>query len=96
MSQVVEQRVPDVVGTSERRWMVVIFNNDHTPYDSVVRVLMLATNCDMREAYIETWEAHTFGRAAVHFADRAECLAAAAIINTVGVRTAVCPEWEDA
>jgi len=77
----------------EGRYKVVIFNNDHTEYDEVVRVLMAATGCDLEEAAIETWEAHTFGQADVHFALEHVCYEVAAVIAGIGVRTTVQPEW---
>lgn len=78
-----------------RRWMVVIFNNDVTPLETVVEVLMLATQCDLEEAAIEAWEAHHLGQASVHFAGKDECDEAAGLISRVGVRTEVLPEWKD-
>jgi ATP-dependent Clp protease adaptor protein ClpS len=75
--------------------MVTIYNNDHTAYEVVVFTLMVATGCDEREAQIETWEAHHYGKAAVHFASQKECEEVAAIISSIGVRTEVTPEWPD-
>ena len=75
--------------------MTVIFNNDFTQVDDVVAVLIEATRCPIEEARIETWEAHHFGRAAVHFAAREECERAASIISRIGVRTEVSPEWSE-
>ena len=75
--------------------MVVIFNNDTNSMDEVVEVLMRATGCDLDEAYIEMWEAHTYGKAPVHFASRSECEEAASIISSIGLKTEVAPEWED-
>ncbi len=79
----------------ESRWMVTIFNNDWTPIQDVVDVLMTATGCTLEEAAIETWEAHHFGKAPVHFADQVECERAARVINAIGVVTEVGPEWND-
>ena len=83
------------LGALTARWMVVIFNNDATSMDEVVNILMEATGCDVHEAYIEMWEAHTFGRAPVHFASEQECEQVATVIQTVGVVTEVCLEWGD-
>lgn len=77
------------------RWMLVIFNNDHTTVGEVIAVLMLATGCDQEEAEIETWEAHHFGKAAVHFGTIGECAKAAKIIGRVGVLTEIRKEWEE-
>ncbi len=82
-------------GARTARWMVVIFNNDATSMDEVVNILMEATGCDVNEAYIEMWEAHTFGKAPVHFASEQECVQVATVIQTVGVVTEVCLEWGD-
>ena len=75
--------------------MVVIFNNDHNSADEVVNVIMEATACDIQEAYIEMWEAHTFGKASVHFAGHDECESVAAIISQIGVTTEVSLEWPE-
>jgi ATP-dependent Clp protease adaptor protein ClpS len=56
---------------------------------------MRATQCDEEEAFIEMWEAHTFGKAAVHFAGREECDKAAVIIASIGVKAEVMKEWND-
>ncbi len=75
--------------------MVVIFDNDFTPIDDVVRTLMYATGCDLEEACVETWEAQQYGKAPVHFAGEPACLAVAAMIESIGVRTEVKKEWDD-
>ena len=77
------------------RFMVVIFDNDFTPMDEVVQVLIESTGCDVEEAYMEMWEAHHFGKAPVHFASESICHAVANIINTIGVSTEVAKEWLD-
>jgi ATP-dependent Clp protease adapter protein ClpS len=88
---------PEVLGpeTQSGRWMVVMYNNDHNSMDEVIEVLMVATGCDIQEAYIEMWEAHTFGKASVHFANRQECDDAAGIISAVGIKTEVTLEWQE-
>jgi ATP-dependent Clp protease adapter protein ClpS len=90
------QLAPEINDTSlSGRWMTVIFNDDHTPMDLVVLTIMVATRCDTTEAEIETWEAHTYGKAPIHFASEAECNQVASVIRTIGVKTEVCLEWED-
>ena len=49
----------------------------------------------VEEAEIETWEAHTYGKAPVHFSSKEECERAAGVIATIGVKTEVAPEWDD-
>ena len=79
----------------EGRWMVVLFNDDFTPMDDVVEILMTATECSVNEAYTEMWEAHHFGKAPVHFASVEECHRVAAVIGSIGLKTEVAPEWID-
>ena len=95
MSQTLQ--IPEILdgGAGRGRWMTVIFDNDHNSMDEVVEVLMRATGCDEEEAGIEMWEAHVYGKAPVHFAAREECQRAAGVIERIGVRTEVAPEWED-
>ena len=96
MSQIVLE--PNVTDGSTRlgRWMVLIFNNDTNSMDEVVDILMIATQCDLDEAMMETWEADTYGKAPVHFSiHRSECQEIAAKISSIGVKTEVAPEWED-
>ena len=75
--------------------MVVIFNNEINSFDEVILALIQATGCDLEEAEIEAWEAHHYGKAPVHFADKEACLDAAAVISSIGVKTEVSPEWQD-
>jgi hypothetical protein len=77
------------------RFMAVIFNNDVTPFEDVVQAIMRATGCVVDEAYMEAWEAHTFGKAAVHFSSQEACAAVATIISHIGVKTEVRPEWDE-
>lgn len=75
--------------------MVVMFNNDTNTFDQVIDVLIKATGCDIQEAEIEVWEAHTYGKAPVHFSSRSACEEAARVISGIGVKTEVAPEWND-
>lgn len=77
------------------RWMVIIYNNETNSMEEVVEILVRATGCDFDEAEIEMWEAHTFGKAPVHFSTKAECEDAASIISSIGVKTEVAREWND-
>ena len=95
MSQTAIKPQIDRPGVSTGRWMVVIYNNDYTPFDMVILALVRATGCDLREAQTETWEAEHYGKAAVHFAAKTECEKAADIISSIGVKTEVTPEWTD-
>lgn len=81
-------------GTGTDGWVTIIFNNDHNDQGEVIQVLMLATGCGFDEAYCEMWEAHTFGKAPVHFASENECRQAAETISGIGVKTEVRREWD--
>ena len=70
-------------------YTVVIYKNDHNSFDQVIAVLMHATECELQEASLEAWEAHTFGSAKVHHAPQVECKHVARIISSIGVRTEV-------
>lgn len=95
MSQTLLQPELSDAGTTRGRWMVVIYNNETNSFDEVILALMQATGCDVEEASIEAWEAHHYGKAPVHFAGKSECDETAAMISRIGVKTEVCPEWED-
>lgn len=90
---ILEQQPMDA--TKQGRFMTVIYDNDHTPIDMVIITIIAATGCTVEEAQIETWEAQTYGKAAIHFASEKECQAVAAKMMTIGVQANVQPEWED-
>jgi hypothetical protein len=95
MAQTLAQIENSPVEALSGRWMVRIFNNDHTPVLAVIHILMVATGCSREEAEIETWEAEHYGQASVHFDGEIECRRVAGVIDKIGVQTAVCPEWEN-
>lgn len=94
MSQTIFEQQKDETGHAGR-YMAVIHNNDHTPYDLVLLTVMAATECGVEEAEIETWEAHHYGKAPIHFDTQAECERVAQVVGAIGVKTTVCPEWND-
>ncbi|MBV6458093.1 MAG: hypothetical protein HONBIEJF_01216 [Fimbriimonadaceae bacterium] len=77
------------------RWKVVIHNNSTNTFEEVILALIEATGCTLEEAQIETWEAHHYGRADVHFDSERKCSDAAKVIARIGVQTDVVPEWND-
>lgn len=94
----VEQLAPEVLDGSpgyDGRYMTVIFNNDYNSFGEVVESIVEATGCEFSEAYMETWEAHHYGKASIHFDTQVACCAVAAIVSRIGVKTEVRPEWED-
>lgn len=94
ISPLLERRLDDIQETLGR-YRVIIYNNDTTPFEAVVRTLVEATKCSLEEAEIEAWEAHTFGSASVHFASEPDCHVVARVIESIGVRTEVRKEWDD-
>lgn len=95
MSQTITSPVENESSLRSARWMTVIFNNDVTPFDLVVITIMAATECGVEEAEIEAWEAHTYGKAPIHFSSEEECQIAASVMRSIGVKAEVCPEWND-
>lgn len=83
--------IRDIQRTGE--YVVVIHDNDTNSIDEVIAVLIHATECDLQEASLETWEADTFGTAKVHFSTQSECTHVARIISTVGIKTEVRKEF---
>lgn len=96
MSQILEQLQTQGPETSKSRWMAIIFNDDFIGYNDVISALMLATHCQLEEAQMETWEAHHYGKAPVHFASKSECEGVVRKLQTIGLKTEVVPEWSDA
>jgi hypothetical protein len=92
---ILHPEISDASPKSKGRWMVMIFNNADNQFEDVVDVIMRATMCSKEEAVIETWEAHTYGKAPVHFSSRRDCVEVAGIIEDIGVQTEVRPEWDE-
>jgi len=75
-----------------RDWIVTVFNNDHNTYDEVIMILLVATECSMEEAEIETWEIDHLGKSVVHHGSESECHDVAKVISTIGIRVEVAQE----
>jgi ATP-dependent Clp protease adaptor protein ClpS len=95
MSQTFVQ--PELIdsGIGSGRWMVLIYDNESNSFDEVIGILMRSTGCGTQEAYFETWEAHTYGKAPVHFSSQSECEVVAAMVASIGVKTQVRREWNE-
>ena len=72
--------------------IVVIYDNDKNTYEEVTSILMLATQCTLQEAEIETWEVDHLGKSVVHHGGEGECQRVAGIIRTIGMRVEVIEE----
>jgi ATP-dependent Clp protease adapter protein ClpS len=95
MSRTILQPEIRDTGTGSGRWMVVLYNNDYNTFEQVIEILMRSTGCGLEEAAIEAWEAHTFGRASVHFSTKTECEIVGVMISSVGLKTEISREWDD-
>lgn len=73
----------------DRGWLVTVFNNDHNTYDEVTVILVIATQCTLEEAAMETWEIDHLGQSVVHISNEVECRKAAEIIASIGIRVEV-------
>ncbi len=75
--------------------MTIIYDNDHTPLDLVIMTVMIATQCTAEEAEIEAWETQAYGKAPIHFSSESECNHVAQVLEAIGVKTSVQPEWKE-
>lgn len=81
--------VPAPQQTDRGQWLVTVYNNDHNTYEEVMTILMIATQCDADEAYVEAWEIDHMGFCVVHQGKEDRCRQAAQIISTIGIRVEV-------
>ena len=70
-------------------YIVTVYNNEHNTYDEVMMILMVATECDADEAYMETWEIDHLGKSVVHRACEEDCKSVADVIASIGIEVAV-------
>ena len=70
-------------------YIVTVYNNEHNNYDEVMMILMVATECDAEEAYMETWEIDHLGKSVVHRACEEDCKSVADVIASIGIEVAV-------
>ena len=93
MSQILKQPEKSLEPCLDGRWITIIYNNDTTPMLVVVHTIKVLTGCDQQEAEIETWEAHHFGKASVHFSTKDECTRIAEGFARINVQASVHQEW---
>jgi len=79
-------------GPSTHHWIVTVYNNDYNTYEEVITILMVATGCDLDEAWTETWEIDNLGKSVVHHGDEEECNEVARVISRIGIRVEVSEE----
>lgn len=84
---------PDVSGPKGGHgWIVTVFDNETNTVDQVIDILVVATNCSLDEAEMETWEVHHLGRSVVHHGGQEECETVAEVIRQIGIRVTVTEE----
>jgi len=76
-------------GSGSGGWIVTVFDNDINTVEEVMMVLMAATQCDIQEAEIETWEIHHLGKSVVHHGGEEDCQDVGSLIATIGIRVEV-------
>ncbi len=84
---------PDVGDTQgSGGWIVTVYDNDTNTVDEVMVILIIATQCPVEEAEMETWEVHHLGRSVVHHGGQEECERVADTIRQIGIRVTVTEE----
>lgn len=73
----------------DRGWLVTAFDNSDNTYEEVMTILMIATACDVDEAFCETWEIDNLGRSVVHISNADDCERVAQVIRKIGMRVEV-------
>jgi hypothetical protein len=76
-------------GAGGSGWIVTVFDNDINTVEEVMMILMAATQCDIQEAEIETWEIHHLGKSVVHHGGEDDCQEIGSMIATIGIRVEV-------
>lgn len=74
------------------KWIVTVYDNPYNTYEEVIVILMIATQCSLEEAEMETWEIDHLGKSVVHRASEQECKHVAEIIRTIGIRVEETPD----
>ncbi len=95
MIEVVREAQVDDSQSRDGRWAAVIYNNATNTFEEVIHIVMVATQCEVEEAFCEVWEADQYGKAPVHFASKEECNRVASIVSSIGVKTEVEREWSE-
>ncbi len=84
---------PVELDSTGEKWIVTVYNNESNTYEEVMTILMIATNCDADEAYMETWEIDHLGRSVVHRGDELDCSRVATVIGTIGIHVEAGPDF---
>ncbi len=70
-------------------YRVLLYNDDHTPVDAVVKQVIKATKCSMLKATKITLEAHNKGRAICFRGAREKCQQVALVLREIRLQCEV-------
>ena len=75
--------------TASDGYRVVLYNDDHTPVDAVVKQIIKATQCSLIKATKITLEAHHKGRAVCFRGDKGKCHKVALVLREIRLQCEV-------
>ncbi len=80
---------PDEPTTTGSNYRVVLYNDDHTPIDAVVKQIIKATECSLIKATKIMLEAHHKGRAVCFRGAKEKCHKVVAILREIRLQCEV-------
>lgn len=87
----VSQSLIDDISNLEGERNVIAFNNDYTPIQWVINVLMNVVPMNFEEAQHKTIEIHTTGKSVVFTGSYEHCAKIASALNQIKVDTVIEP-----
>lgn len=83
--------IPEIAGPQKSGdgFRVILYNDDHTPIDVVVKQLIKATKCTLLKATKITLEAHHKGRAVCFRGAREKCHEVAGVLREIRLQCEV-------
>jgi ATP-dependent Clp protease adaptor protein ClpS len=75
-------------------WNVILYNDDHHTFQSVVLQVQKATDLSLENAFEITMQVHTKGHAICHTGAYTDCEKVAAILREIGLTVKVAQEKE--
>ncbi len=83
-----DERLDDTEKTGDG-YRVLLYNDDHTPVDAVVKQVIKATKCSLLKATKITLEAHHKGRAVCFRGSREKCQQVALVLREIRLQCEV-------
>ncbi len=84
-----EQRDLDEAGARNGPFHVILYNDDHHPFDAVVRQVQKATGAPAVEAFAITLQAHEQGRAVCYAGPHEVCERVAGVLREIALHVEV-------